>query len=442
MKAKKINSLFLFFGIVLIFLLLSAVILPGILKKSDLADAKTTQITLQQDATTVYGAGATAADNIVTIEQGGNYQITGSLEDGQLYVDAGDAQEVVLSLNGVDISNASGAAIYIEEAQHTTILLMEHTVNRLQSGTAAGDAEKQEEKEESGAVLYAKDDLSITGTGSLRIAGYLNNGIHTKDNLLLEGGNIEVEAANHGIKGKESVTIAGGDFVIAAGNKGIQSDYELTVTDGRIEIVDSVEGMEANQVTIEGGIIRIVASDDGINANGGAAKKAKKPSEDIVEDMPNLRIKGGEVSINAEGDGLDSNGNLLIEGGTVIIDGPTKNDDGPLDYGSENDGFCRINGGTALAIGSAGMAETFDNESSQYSFRHIFKESYAAGSEIVISDSSGTVLCRHTAAKEGACVVFSSPELVAGETYRLSVGEESVEITLDAVSTVSGKKLK
>lgn len=444
MKTKKVNIPFFLLGIVLLLLVLFIIILPDIIHKSEWMQKKATQITLRQDAVTVSGAGAVAGDNLVTITQGGNYQITGTLEDGQIYVDAGKGQEVVLSLNGVDISNPADAAIYIEEARHTTILLMENTVNRLQSGTAAESAGKQENEsgKESGAVLYANDDLSITGTGFLQIVGYINNGIHTKDNLLLENGSVEIKALNHGIKGKESVTVTGGDYMISVGNKGIQSDLTLTVTDGKIQILKSTEGMEANQVTIEGGAISIYSLDDGINANGGAAKKEKKPSEDIVEDMPNLIIKGGEVYVNAFGDGLDSNGNLLVEGGALIIDGPVKNDDGPLDYGYENGGFCRINGGTALAIGSAGMAETFDGLSAQCSFRHIFKKPYAAGSEIVISDVDGNVICRHTAIKEGASVVFSSPELVPGQTYLLKVGEESVEVIQDAVSTISGEKLR
>ena len=200
-------------------------------------------------------------------------------------------------------------------------------------------------------------------------------------------------------------------------------------------IEESEEGLEANQVIIEGGIFDITAEDDGINANGGEDKQKKKPSEEIVETMPNLIIKGGMLHIDAEGDGLDSNGNLLIEGGELVIDGPTKDDNGPLDYGKENDGACRIQGGTVLAIGSSGMAETFDEKSEQCSFRYLFDEPYEAGSEIVITDADGNELYRHIAAKTGASVVFSSPELVQGKTYMMRVGEQHIEIVQDSVST-------
>lgn len=92
------------------------------------------------------------------------------------------------------------------------------------------------------------------------------------------------------------------------------------------------------------------------------------------------------------------------------------------------------NGGTVLAIGSSGMAETFGEGSEQYSFRCILDTPYEAGSEIVITDAAGKELYRHTAAKKGASVVFSSPELVLGETYSLHVGEQTLEVMQDKVS--------
>lgn len=415
---------------------------------------KTTIITLEQDGATVSGDGAVVQDNVVTIMQGGKYQITGVLEDGQIYVNAGKKEEVELVLDGVTIANLSDAAIFIEKAGNTTILLQEGSENFLQSGVGEGNgsvepggeeegaagsspddkAEEEAGNEPGGAVIYAKGDLTVTGEGSLYIAAFLNNGVQSRGNLLLDGGKVTIDAAKHGAKGKKSLTFASGEYTLAVGNKGMLSDLELTVTGGKIHITKSKEGLEANQVTIENGYVEIVASDDGINANGGADKKKKHPSKDIVEAMPNLRMKGGEVRINAKGDGLDSNGNLLIEGGLVVIDGPVKDDDGPLDYGYENDGVCRVSGGTVLAIGSAGMAETFDEESSQCSFRVILEEPYHAGSEIIISDSGGREIYRHVAAKEGASVVFSSPVLSLGESYLLRVGERELEIVLESVS--------
>ncbi|MCM1387713.1 MAG: carbohydrate-binding domain-containing protein [Bacillus sp. (in: Bacteria)] len=430
MNGQKGNRRLL--GIVIIMML--AVLAAGLLFLSSKEDQKQMTVTFGQDGIAVSGAGVSVRENSVVISRGGSYLISGTAADAQIYVDAGKDEQVELILNGVDIANEDEAAIYIENAEHTAIILGQGTRNSLQSGRVQTDGERQSADEEAGgAVIYAKDDLSITGAGSLYVAGYLHNGIHTKNHLFIEDGNIEIEAANHALKGKDSVTVTGGSLVIKAGGKGVESDMEAHITGGSIRITEAAEGIEANQIRIDGGVIEITASDDGINANGGAAKQKKNPSDDVVGKMPNLIITGGDITINAEGDGLDSNGNLIIEGGNVVIDGPTHDGDGALDYGTENGGVCKISGGTALAIGSAGMAVAFDEDSAQCSFCHICESAYEAGCEIVIYDADGQELYRHTAVKRGASVVFSSPKLITGETYLLTVGERSVEITLPSM---------
>ena len=46
----------------------------------------------------------------------------------------------------------------------------------------------------------------------------------------------------------------------------------------------------------------------------------------------------------------------------------------------------------------------------------------------------------HKAAKTRNSVVFSAPGLKKGGTYKFKAGSQSVEITLDSVSTVSGEQ--
>lgn len=399
-----------------------------------------TLITFTQDTITVSGSGARVKERMLIISSGGTYLISGILEEGQIYVDAGKNERVELVLNGVGISNETDAAIYIEKAGHTALVLKENTNNILRSGAVDGiGPDKAGDKDADGAAVYAKGDLSITGPGALQVAAYIHNGIHTKKRLQIEDGNITIEAVNNALKGKDAVSVTGGNLVITAENKGIESDLEIQIAGGNILVTDSTEGIEANQIMITGGNIDITATDDGINASGGAAKKEKNSSDDVVGKMPNLRITGGEVRVNAQGDGLDSNGNLIIEGGNIIIDGPTKDSDGALDYGIENGGVCTIDGGTVLAIGSAGMAATFDESSKQCSFCHICEQAYQAGSEILIYDGDGNELCRHTAVKKGASVVFSAPALISGTTCFLCIDKETVEIKLDAVSNFSGQ---
>lgn len=53
-----------------------------------------------------------------------------------------------------------------------------------------------------------------------------------------------------------------------------------------------------------------------------------------------IRITGGVLYINAQGDGVDSNGALYVSGGKTYVDGPENSGNGALDY----NGYCRNNG--------------------------------------------------------------------------------------------------
>lgn len=185
------------------------------------------------------------------------------------------------------------------------------------------------------------------------------------------------------------------------------------------------------------------APDGRMNEAGGELPERmedKIPEEPSAEEesLPVLRITGGSLRVDAEGDGLDSNGNLIIEGGEIVVDGPSRSGNGALDSGSESGGACLVNGGTILAIGASGMAESFDGASEQCSFRHTFEQELPAGSEITVTDADGNALVEHTAAKSFSSVVFSCPELTTGESYVLTAGDERVEITMDAAAVESG----
>ncbi len=445
--------------------------------------------------------GVETDDGQVKITRGGCYRIRGELAQGQILVEVKDDERVTLTLAGVFLSNTDQAAVYVENAGHTVLFLEEGTQNYISSGPekVTKDLEKNDDfmdgedkkdtRDAQGGAIYARDDLAIMGTGMLRVTGGINNGIHTADRLTVGEGSVEVRALNHGLKGKDSVTIEGGSLRIFSGGDGIRSDdtsgegygqidvsggclwirsggnalrarTALSVSGGELEIAGSCEGMEANQILISGGELDITAAEDGINANGDPAylaggglsrddsgryvpdpEKESSENEKEWEKFPNLVIRGGEILVDARGDGLDSNGNILIEGGVTIIDGPKSDKDGPLDYGYENGGLCLISGGTLLAVGSSAMAQTFGEESSQYAFRHIFESPYPAGSEISVISPEGDVLLTHTARKKGASVVFGSPELLPGKTYRLRVGEREVAIEIDRISTISGGEM-
>ncbi len=163
--------------------------------------------------------------------------------------------------------------------------------------------------------------------------------------------------------------------------------------------------------------------------------------QDVDKDsLPVIRITGGTITVDAGGDGIDSNGNLYVEGGLVIVNGPTSGANGALDYGSENGGECLVTGGTVLAFGSSGMAETFGSDSTQCSFICNLSSSFDEGDTLTITAEDGTVLFEQEIKKKGSSVVFSSPDLKVGDTVTLTVGDETQEISLDSISTSVGDR--
>lgn len=109
-----------------------------------------------------------------------------------------------------------------------------------------------------------------------------------------------------------------------------------------------------------------------------------------------LSIKGGNVYVNAEGDGLDSNGSISMTGGTVMVSGPTNAGNGALDYNGTFD----ISGGTLIAAGSAGMAQAPSDCLKQYSMHMTYPETQKAGTLLHVEDSKGNTIITFAPEKE------------------------------------------
>lgn len=305
--------------------------------------------------------------------------------------------------------------------------------------------------------------------------------------LVISGGSITIDAQDDALHTDGDMTISGGECILSTGDDGAHAALSLTVLDGKITVLTSYEGLEANQITLAGGELDITASDDGINANGGSdgfsggfgggfggrrsdmnsqsgdmtppdnsnmqtppdgnAPSGNPPTmpgqdaadstttDDTTDKQPVLLITGGKITVNADGDGLDSNGDLRVEGGDITINGPSNGGNGALDIGTENGGAGVIAGGTLIALGTSSMTENFGSTSTQCAFL-VTMNSFGAGETITITDSQGNVLYTGVTVKSANSVVFSSPDLVVGETYTVTIGTTSATVTQS--STVVG----
>ena len=283
------------------------------------------------------------ADGSVTITEAGTYRLSGELSDGQIVVSAQDAQ-VTLILDGVDITAKGTAAIYVAEADKVKIELAEGSENSLRSVGAFSDPAD----DGIDAVIFARDDVTIKGTGALTVESEQGHGIVSKDDLKITGGTITVTAAKKGLCGNDSVEINGGTLRIQAGSDGVHCDTVVTVNGGVLDI-RAAEGTEGTYVEINDGDITISATDDGINA----ARKSTDYEVAIV-------INGGKLSVtmgSGDTDALDSNGSITINGGTVDINAQFAFDFDTT--GTLNGGTVTVNGTQVSSITNAMMGGGF-----------------------------------------------------------------------------------
>ena len=281
--------------------------------------ADATLISLSDSGIVVEGSGATVENSILSINTAGTFVLSGKLSDGQVVVEATKDDTIQLVLNGAEIISLSGSPLYAMQSEELIITLADGTQNSLTDGGLNFQYADTVE-EEPNAALFSKDDITINGNGDLIVNAGFNNGIGSKDDLLIESGEITVNAANHALRGNDSVTILDGSLTLTAANDGIQTNNS--------------DDASLGYVLIEAGEISIYAGHDGIQAdsvvriNGGnlTVKTASLSSSDSDSDSYKaikadtlISISDGTFTIVSADDGVHSDGDISISGGVFDI---------------------------------------------------------------------------------------------------------------------------
>lgn len=305
-----------------------------------------TSITLEDNNIKISGSGAEVSQNTVTILEEGTFVLSGTLSDGQIVIDTTDSEKIQLVLNSASLSCLDNAPIYVKQADKVFLTLAEGTTNDISdNSTYALD----EGDDEPNAAIFSKDDLTINGTGSLTVSGHYENGIASKDDLVIAGGTLNITAVKDGLRGRDSVAVYDGTITIQAGEDGIQSNND--------------EDAEKGWISIDGGTFNITAENDSIQAEtilqvtngylnlktGGGSDNTnnninnpqnwgrKNPQQTITESETTtesakglkagtaLLISGGAVTIDSSDDAIHSNGNVLINAGILTL---SSGDDG------------------------------------------------------------------------------------------------------------------
>ena len=451
----------------------AAIDITDMFTKRDLAgnydESEAVKITLSGKTAACNSSNVQIEDGVVTIKAAGVYVLSGTFTDGTIVVDAGDDDKVQLVLDGVSITAADYAAIYAKNADKVFVTLAEGAGNSL---TVSGDYVQTDDNNVD-AVIFAKCDLTLNGTGSLTVKDNTGHGIVSKDDLVVTGGTYTIYSQDHCLNGKDSVRIAdgtfnlscdedgihagnddqqdgyvyieGGDINISVGDDAIHAEGLLIITGGDIDVSKSCEGVEGDKILVTGGDIDVISSDDGFNAAGGSSGSGDNhdgfgggPGMGGVDmDADNdayILITGGTININANGDGIDSNGCIGITGGSVYVLGPSDNGNGAMDYG-----ICAaITGGEIVAVGGSGMAQGFGDESTQCSALVNFDEWVDAGETITLTDSDGKEVLSYRVDKKFNSVVISTSDMKQGDNYTLTVGDQNSTFTLDDITYSEG----
>ena len=342
------------------------------------------------------------------------------------------------SKDAADSTTASGASSDIDS----------EAVSGTSSDTDSEAASDLSSDKGSEAASSTSSDTDSTST----------KGIKSDGALYVNGGTFTINSADDSFHSNSDVTINDGTYTISSGDDGMHADSALLVNGGTITVTESYEGLEGLNITINDGNIDITASDDGMNAAGGndqsgfggmggdgfkgmqapnsapdAAQKSDSASDTAQdtdaasEDEMWMVINGGYVHVLAGGDGLDSNGDLTINGGEVYVDGPSDNGNSAIDYGEKSSFY--INGGTVVAVGSSGMAEDVSSDSKQQ-VAFVKLDSQADAGDVTLKDVDGNEIISYTAQKKYDCVIISTADLKAGQTYTLSASGSESEVSL------------
>lgn len=335
-------------------------------------------VTLSDDGITGETDGVAINGQTVTITAEGTYIFSGTLSEGQIVVDADNAK-VQIVFDNVDITCASSAAVYVKSAEKVFVTLAEGSQNTLRNT----DEYVAIDDNNIDAVIFAKSDLTLNGTGSLTIVSAEGHGIVSKDDLKITGGTYDITAAGHALSGKDSVRIADGTFILTAEKDGIHAENAddeekgyIYIADGDFAITSDGDGMDAsNIVQIEDGTFDITAGGGAANSQkthesdmpgGGMSQNIERPDGESMppmgekpdgENMPQdtttdesgtstkgikagggMYLNGGTYQIDSADDSIHSNANITIADGTYTL--------ATGDDGVHADDALTVNGGT------------------------------------------------------------------------------------------------
>lgn len=227
------------------------------------------------------------------------YSLQGESADGSFTLVG--SYKASLALNGLALTNTSGAAIDIQDGKRIELSAKSGTENFLADGPGSQKA-----------ALYCKGHLELKGKGSLNVTGNQGHAVSAKEYITVKNLTLTIPGAKKdGVNCNQYFAMESGMLNISGvGDDGIQVSFK--------DDVDR-EAEDTGSGTISGGTVTIEIAQ-------GAASKGLKADGDIT-------VSGGELTVTSACDGtwdstklktkasacLGADGNITIDGGTLKL---------------------------------------------------------------------------------------------------------------------------
>nr|WP_308669700.1 carbohydrate-binding domain-containing protein [uncultured Agathobacter sp.] len=384
------------------------------------------------------------------------------------------------SKDAADSTTASGASSDTES----------ETASGTSSDTDSEAASSASYDTDTTSTKGIKSDGALYVNGGTFTINSADDSFHSNSDVTINDGTYTISSGDDGMHADSALLVNGGTITVTESYEGLEG-LNVTINDGKIDITasddginaaggndqsgfggmggDGFKGMQAPNSAPDAAQKSDSASDstsdntqksddtsDTAQTTGNITVAAQKSDDasDTVQDTGNITvaaqksddqsgtsqdtdtasedemwmvINGGYVHVLAGGDGLDSNGDLTINGGEVYVDGPSDNGNSAIDYGEKSSFY--INGGTVVAVGSSGMAEDVSSDSKQQ-VAFVKLDSQADAGDVTLKDVDGNEIISYTAQKKYDCVIISTADLKAGQTYTLSASGSESEVSL------------
>ncbi len=290
-------------------------------------------------------------DNVVTITTKGSYIFTGETTSAKIVIDTTDKVQIIL--NDVSMTSQNDTLIHMIESDKTFIRL---------DGNNTLITNMKEEFDGVDGAIFAKDNLSINGTGSLTINSNLN-GIVAKDDLTITNGTFNITSICNAIEVNEELAITNATFNIETNGGQSTAPYQESEESNfgpgsrpwtSTDLTWSCKAFKCDEfIYIKDGIFNIDSYDDAFHCdetiiiNGGTFDI--KSGDDAIHANIELKINGGDIDINYCYEGLEAQ-RITINNGNINIDSyddginSAKNSDNGDDLGT----FININGGSVI----------------------------------------------------------------------------------------------